>query len=294
MGTCPKCGMTYNEEHYQKRGNCSECGFKFIIRKVSAPTDASSIQKINNEVRKAARAKATENATTKKFVSSNITANIAAIVNSPSPGDALKNIPANNSTTAPPRKIQTPAPESPPAAPLIRDAEAEVIQNNVLFDKEEENAPAPSLPLSNQPEPDEPVSRNSQPEESSNDYEDDPIFLTSEGGLHLEDEADDEYLDEDANVSSMESKREDAVSLKRPSGITTKGFISNLIQKRKESREEQFESDLPFHFNDDGYYNDNPPKIPPEPDRVSPLTLLKIAGFITAIFLIISFLVYYA
>lgn len=286
MGTCPKCGMTYNEEHYQKRGNCSECGFKFIIRKTSTATDASTIQKINNEIRKAARVKATENATSKKFVSSNL----ADIKNNQD--HVKKTIPADINTTAPPQKIPTPAPKSPPAAPLVRDAEE--IQSNILFDKEEENAVSPSLPLSNQPEPDEPVSRNSQPEESSNDYEDDPIFLTSEGGLHLEDEADDEYLDEDANVSSMESKREDAVSVKRTPGITTKGFISNLIQKRKESREEQFESDLPFHFNDDGYYNDNPPKIPPEPDRVSPLTLLKIAGFITAIFLIISFLVYYA
>lgn len=64
--------------------------------------------------------------------------------------------------------------------------------------------------------------------------------------------------------------------------------------KRSKSTKEEFETEHVFNFNADGFYDDTEPVEPALPDAISKTIFIKAVGVVVALFLIITFLIYYA
>lgn len=78
-------------------------------------------------------------------------------------------------------------------------------------------------------------------------------------------------------------------------------FFKNLMENRKEEKEirkklmqEELEADFEFNFNADGFYNDTEPVVEARPDALSKTIFIKVIAMAVAIFLIITFMIYYA
>ena len=132
------------------------------------------------------------------------------------------------------------------------------------------------------------------------------IFLNNAGPLDFNDpeeeveiETDqlkmtnDSQIDYKTDQSSVPSDQENKAIKKVWKPLIFR-LLLYIIKKYHDSRTEQFESDMDFHFNDDKYYNDNLPQVLPGIDTISITSILKVVGSILALLLFILFIIYYA
>lgn len=299
MNICPKCAKTYNVEYYKTRGCCSECGFSF---KADLHKEVSK-EKYNAAIRRKA-VEATKSQTNSKLTRCNA-ASLNNKMNFPNPS---------------PGKKETWTPNEPHKEKDIITENKECnsspqTANDRLF-AADDSTTSNTIPLKDNDAPDDEftpnwndaIFLNAEKLEITGDDSDEEYSSKEmqQNNQSADDDVDldDEYIDGDDIDADTDADSEYAIhdfSTDNKKGFSA--FLSNLIlfkfvkklwQRRKEKREEQFETDRKFDFNSDGYYNDVIPEVEPETDIIPLKSILKVISIIIGIFLFITFIIYYA
>ena len=71
-------------------------------------------------------------------------------------------------------------------------------------------------------------------------------------------------------------------------------LLPGTKKEKGNAQKELFETEHKFNFNRDGFYDDAEPIEPAKPDAISKTIFVKAIGVVVALFLIITFLIYYA
>ena len=269
MSICPKCQKEIDMEHYKKRGNCKFCGYKItnvdlsedIVQKNKLVRTSAAKLKSKNQNRADTSGKddilSKKNTSGKKDVQDN------------GVSDTLKR-------------------------PEVTDEHTEIPSYSDFVEESIQN-----------PNSIKPTDENKNSDSVTRELFDDPIFLNNTGPLDFNDpekeanDTDQDNLDEQLNISMEKAVDQDSGSStgKKIEKKESPLFLRLLLyipNKYHESRSEQLEADMTFHFNDDKYYNDNLPQVLPDTDTVSVNSILKVVLSILGIFLFIMFIIYYA
>lgn len=110
-------------------------------------------------------------------------------------------------------------------------------------------------------------------------------LLSSEEKTEKTNKAHDEPYDE------AEDSEEKGVPKKK---LSCAEWLKERKEQKIERQKETLETDYPFKFNEDGFYDDTEAMAEARPDVIGKTILIKGLGIIVALFLLISFLVYYA
>lgn len=258
MNRCPNCQKEIDIEHYKKRGNCKFCGYKLDL---GSSDDSSSKSKLIRTSANKIKNKG----------------NISESSNKSSQKQLLNE-----------KTVQTEQEYIPNIAPI--DSSDKSISDDVQL-----------ISLSHGTEKTETLKKDitgnktDSSESKSNllaeNLYEDPIFLNNAGPLDFNDpEEEDEIETDQSSVSSDQENK----AIKKVWKPLIFRLLLYIIKKYHDSRTEQFESDMDFHFNDDKYYNDNLPQVLPGIDTISITSILKVVGSILALLLFILFIIYYA
>lgn len=273
MNRCPNCQKEIDIEHYKKRGNCKFCGYKLDL---DSSDDSSSKSKLIRTSANKIKNKG----------------NISESSNKSSQKQLLNE-----------KTVQTEQEYIPDIAPI--DSSDKSISDDVQ-----------PISLSHGTEKTETLKKDitgnktDSSESKSNllveNLYEDPIFLNNAGPLDFNDpeeeveiETDQLKMTNDSQInyktdqSSVPSDQENKAIKKVWKPLIFR-LLLYIIKKYHDSRTEQFESDMDFHFNDDKYYNDNLPQVLPGIDTISITSILKVVGSILALLLFILFIIYYA
>ena len=103
-----------------------------------------------------------------------------------------------------------------------------------------------------------------------------------------------EFHEAESKMEIRSEKIEKPVISENQSGTDYEEADDKSKTKKNKAKIEEFETAHIFNFNQDGFYDDVEPVVPAKPDAISKTIFVKAVGVVVALFLIITFLIYYA
>jgi len=120
-----------------------------------------------------------------------------------------------------------------------------------------------------------------------------------------ENDSDDEYTEKNEVDACTESQNvmcdtyvieieEDEENVEKTNKIFSAAEWLKVVREHNEHKKEQLEAEIDYNFNMDGFYDDTSPIVEAKPDTVSKQIAKKVFTVALILFLVITFLIYYA
>ena len=269
---CKYCNGEYIQTVYDKAGRCSECGElinpKFIEEK---PKKAAKYKKSTSI--------ATPTVANAEKVKKNTNAPQIKNESSAQVGSVIKDISRPVRTTA---EVVVEMTEEP--KPEIITEASEDIDDLAALGLFPLDVEGPEIPVQETVKVKEPKPVNLE----ENVKKQEETISAEVQELNAE------FLEAESKMEIRSEKIEKPVIPEEQSVTDYEEVDDKSRIKKNKAKIEEFETTHIFNFNQDGFYDDVEPVVPAKPDAISKTIFVKAVGVVVALFLIITFLIYYA